>query len=169
MNTYIRGHIFQTGWNAFRLCTDKQERSASDLCRWYHTKPLNLLKLWVVMSYPHKCWVYRDWESLSFPMQLTSCTAQRARVGNLDLLYSKSGGNVSTLTPDTCTAGTAGSLQKLTLGQPMLQEDALQSVSPHKQVGAEQAKQRLELVSMPLPHITAQKLKSLTGNALTPL
>lgn len=101
-------------------------------------------------------------------MQLTSCTAQRASVGNLDLLSSKSGGIVITLTPDTCTAGTGGSLQKLTLGQPMLQEDALQFVSAHKQVGAEQAKQRLKLVSMPLPHITAQKLKSLTGNALTP-
>ncbi|RLW10166.1 hypothetical protein DV515_00001913 [Chloebia gouldiae] len=92
-----------------------------------------------------------------------SRAGQRASVGYLDLLSSKSGGNVSTFTPDTCTAGTGGSLQKPTLDQHMLQEDALQFLRPH-----EQAKQRLKLVSMPLPHITAQKLKSLTGNALTP-
>lgn len=101
-----------------------------------------------------------------FPGQVKSCAGQRA-VGDLDLLPSKRGGNVSTFTPDSCTAGTAGSLQKLTLGQHMLQEDALQFVRPHEQGGAEQAEQSLKSVSIALPHISAQKLKSLTGNALT--
>lgn len=75
--------------------------------------------------------------SLSFPMRVTSCTGQRASVGYLDLLSSKPGGNVSTFTADTCTAGTGGSLQKLNLGQHMLQEDALQFVRPHEGIGAE--------------------------------
>lgn len=100
-------------------------------------------------------------------MQVTSCTGQRASVGYLDLLSSKSGGNVSTFAPDTCTAGTGGSLQKLALGQHMPQEDALQFARPHEQVGGEQTTQRLKLVSI-TSHITAWKLKSLTGNALTP-
>lgn len=60
--------------------------------------------------------------SLSFSRQGKSCTGQRASVGYLDLLSSKSGGHVSTFTPDTCTAGTGGSLQKPTLDQHMLQE-----------------------------------------------
>lgn len=104
--------------------------------------------------------------SLSFLVQVISCTVQRASLGCLDLLSPKSGGNVSTFTADTCTAGIGGSLQKLTLGQHMLQEDALQFVRPHEQVVAEQDKQRLNLVSIPLPHITAQNLKSLTDSSL---
>lgn len=80
------------------------------------------------MRCPHKCQLYRDLgtanPSLGSNPSFKSCTEQRA-AEYLDLLSSRPGGNVSTFTPDTCTAGTGGSLQKLTLGQHMLQEDAL--------------------------------------------
>lgn len=63
--------------------TYKQERSASDLCRWYHT---NLLKLWVLMSSFQKQQVYTDLGTV-FPSPHKPRAAQGKwpAVGYLDL------------------------------------------------------------------------------------
>lgn len=47
--------------------TYKQERFASDLCRWYHIKSLNLFKLWVLMSCTHKSESTEIWEVCPSP------------------------------------------------------------------------------------------------------
>jgi len=159
-------HLRETEMLSGSALTYKQERSASDLCKWYHTKNPNLLKLWVLMSSLQKCRVCRDLETV-FPTQATSCTGQRAscRVSRSASVErrgfqsspSKPGGDASTFTLDVCTADTGG------LGQHMLRGDALQFVKPHEQAVAEWAKQRLKSVSaLPalallcwIPHIAA--------------
>lgn len=58
MNAYIRGHIFQRGWSAFRLCSDLQTRRI-----WFRSLrvvPHKTTKHFKTMSYIHKCQVYRD-------------------------------------------------------------------------------------------------------------
>lgn len=127
--------------------TCKQERPASDLCRWHHTKKPNFLKLWVLTSSFQKRQVCRDLGT-AFPSPHKPRTAQGQRAscgvpGSANMegrgfpsSLSKPGGNASTFTLDICPADTGGSLQKLSLGKHVLQGDALHFVKPHKQVGA---------------------------------
>lgn len=101
-DTYFREAEMLSG----SAVTYQQEGSDSDLCKWYHTKTLNLLKLWATFTNANSTEIWVQ----SFPVQVMSCTGQRASVGYLNLLSSKSAGNVSSFAPDTCTSGTGGPL-----------------------------------------------------------
>lgn len=124
--------------------------------------------------------------SLSSPIQPRAAQGKGPAVGYLDLPtweegfqsnLAKPGSDASTFTLNICPAVTGSPLQKLSLGQHMLQGDAQQFVKPHEQAEAEGAKQRLKLVpalpaqALPcwIPHTVVWKPKSLPGNALTVL
>lgn len=135
--------------------TYKQERSASDLCRWYHTKIKPFKTMGAHELLAKMASLQRFGNSLSFPTQAMNCTGRRAscRVsGSINMerscfqrSLSKPGGNASTFTVDIYRADTGDSLQKLILGKHMLQGEALKFVKSHEQAGAEQTKQRLYL------------------------